>query len=194
MDDKKKLAIVGVLAAIVVGIGAFSFLGGGSKSPAKAAVAPPSKKDAVAAPETKGVPNPEFAAKLPERDPFKSSGDVAPVTPAPTQPKQQSAPPPPHMRGNFASAADVLPNANAPLTVALPAPVFSYRLAGLILGRHPAAVFMDTADKSASQRLIPIGGSIDGDTQLISVNKGLAVVSFRGKKLRLTLGGTPDAN
>ena len=192
-DDKKKLVIVGVLAAIVVAVGAFQFIGGGSGGGAKKPI-PAKKPDVVAAPEENKIKNPEFANKLPERDPFKSPDDVPTKPVLPTAPAKQA---PRSLPGNLANNG-VLPNAGfgtiAPLSVAPPEPVFNYRLSGLILGRHPAAVFTDTGDKSGSQRLVPIGGSLDGDTQLVAVTKGLAVVSFHGKHRRLTLGGTPDAN
>jgi hypothetical protein len=111
----------------------------------------------------------------------------------PAQDKHVEAPT--HMRGRV-PGGDTLPGpgssgAFAPLTVEPQKPTFGYRLSGLISGNHPAAVFTDA---SGAQRLVPLNGSLDGDTQLVAVQKGRAVVSFRGKHLKLSLGGTPDAN
>jgi hypothetical protein len=198
-DDKKKLAVVGVLAFIVIGVGAFQFMGSGSTPTKKAP--PAAKKQDLAAntADQNKIKNPEFANPLPERDPFKSTEDAATPPQQPKAPTPPSRPAPPRMSGSLDGPGGTLPTAGgigtiAPLQITPPAPVFNYRLSGLILGRHPAAVFTDTADKSGSQRLVPIGGSLDGDTQLVAVSKGRAVVSFKGKHLRLTLGGTPDAN
>jgi hypothetical protein len=196
-DDKKKLAIIGVLGFIIVGVGAFQFMRGGSSvpvqkpAPAKAALAANAKDDGK-------VKNPEYAMALPQRDPFKAPGDSGmpddhakpPVAPVQNRRVRQ----PSSIGGHLAN--EVLPNAGgggafAPVIVEPTKPTFGYRLSGLISGRHPAAVFTDA---SGAQRLVPLSGSLDGDTQLVAVEKGRAVVSFRGKHLRLSLGGTPDAN
>ncbi|MHB8637250.1 MAG: hypothetical protein ACYC96_12345 [Fimbriimonadaceae bacterium] len=194
-DDKKKLAIVGVLGFIIVGVGAFQFMGGSSNTPAKK---PSATKSAAGADikDANTVKNPEYAMALPERDPFKAPEDSgsADLTVKPPLPPAKRLPQPPHMRGEF-GANTMLPNAGGgtipPLFVAPTQPTFGFRLSGLISGRHPAAVFTDA---SGAQRLVPLHGSLDGDTQLVAVQKGRAVVSYRGKHLRLSLGGTPDAN
>jgi hypothetical protein len=194
-DDKKKLAIVGVLGFIVVGVGAFQFMSGGSSAPVKkpAAAKPAATGDAKPA----GPKNPEYAMALPTRDPFKPPSDSGMPDehpkPPPTPEKHVEAPT--HMRGHL-GGGDTLPGSGgsgafAPLSVEPQKPTFGYRLSGLISGNHPAAVFTDA---SGAQRLVPLNGSLDGDTQLVAVQKGRAVISFRGKHLRLSLGGTPDAN
>jgi hypothetical protein len=193
-DDKKKLAIVGVLGFIVVGVGAFQFMHGSAPAPVKK---PAPKQALVADAKDKATsPNPAYAAPLPARDPFKAPADSGmpddqtkqPPTTSPSKGVSQ----PPHMRGSVGGSGYTLPpgaGTVAPLAVA--APPVGYRLSGLINGQHPAAVFTDA---TGAQRLVPLSGSLDGDTQLIAVQKGRAVVSFRGKHLRLSLGGTPDAN
>ena len=191
-DDKKKLAIVGVLGFIVVGVGAFQFMSGGSSAPAKK---PAAAKVAVAADAKNNgkVKNPEYALALPQRDPFKAPEGSGPpdehakLPIAPTQERHASRPQ--HMQGMLPGSGGT--GAFAPITLEPPKPTFAYRLSGLISGRHPAAVFTDA---SGAQRLVPLNGSLDGDTQLVAVQKGRAVISFRGKHLKLSLGGTPDAN
>ena len=195
-DDKKKLAIVGVLGFIIVGVGAFQFMKGGSTAPVK----PASTAKPAAAPEKKDdgkIKNPEYSAPLADRDPFKAPADGVPpdLNAKLKLASSKSAPKPPSMGGHLGTA-DILPSSGAggtiaPLSVAPAEPIFGYRLLGLISGRHPAAVFTDA---SGAQRLVPLNGSLDGDTQLLAVQKGRVVVSFRGKHLRLSLGGTPDAN
>jgi len=197
-DDKKKLAIVGVLGFIVVGVGAFQFMSGGSSAPAKKPV-PAKTGDLADTKDPNKIKNPEYALALPQRDPFHAPADSGaaddnPAKPPPLPAQDKRVPQPPSMNGRLGTS-EMLPTpgggGNFPLQVAPAQPTFGYRLSGLISGRHPAAVFTDT---TGAQRLVPLNGSLDGDTQLLAVQKGRAVVSFRGKHLRLSLGGTPDAN
>lgn len=187
--------MLGALGFIIVGVGAFQFMGG-SSTPVKKKppVAAPAAADATADNQVK---NPAFAMALPPRDPFKPPADSGEATPQakPTLPTPQAEKPRPRSLGGRLST-EVLPSPGgstsiAPLNPGVEAPRFGYRLSGLISGRHPAAVFTDS---SGAQRLVPLSGSLDGDTQLVAVEKGRAVVSFRGKHLKLSLGGTPDAN
>ena len=71
-----------------------------------------------------------------------------------------------------------------------PEPTFDYSLNGVILGRRPAAVLRD---KQGNQRLVTVGGMIDGDSTLIEVRQGAAIVDVRGKRRRIELNGDSDA-
>ena len=81
---------------------------------------------------------------------------------------------------------------NAQIGVAPSGPdpsAFGYQVSGVIVGSKPAAVFTDSG---GNQRLVPVGGSLDGDSKVISIDKGQVTVEHRGKKLRLPLGGNPQ--
>lgn len=72
-----------------------------------------------------------------------------------------------------------------------PEPTFDYGVNGVILGRRPAAVL---TDKQGNQKLVVMGGAIDGDATLVDVRPGAVIVSFRGKRLRVEMKGDKDAN
>ena len=66
---------------------------------------------------------------------------------------------------------------------------FSYTVSGVITGGNkPAAVFTDS---SGNQRLVPVGGSLDGDSKVVAIDRGNVTIEHRGKKQRLSLGGNP---
>jgi hypothetical protein len=76
------------------------------------------------------------------------------------------------------------------LTATGPDPsAFSYRVSGVIVGARPAAVF---TDPQGNQRLVSVGSSLDGDSKVVAIERGQVTVEHRGKKLRLSLGGTPN--
>lgn len=197
-DDKKKLIVVGVLALVVVCVGAFQFMGGGSTPPPPPAEAPKEtakKKEEESVFKTVTPPkNPYVAFELSPRDPFK---------PVELEPIQTSAPPQPV--GGASVPAQRIPKPqpeiqispgsgfNAgfePVTVQAPEPTFAYTLSGVMLGAKPMAVF---SDGQGNQRLVMLSGSLDPDTQVISIEKNTVAVRFHGKTLRLTVEGTPNA-
>lgn len=73
-----------------------------------------------------------------------------------------------------------LPGPAAPAMVAKP----MYRVKGILLGSKPMAVF---EDGSGNQRLVPLGGSVDGDTKVVAIEKGKVKVSHKGKEHTLTI-------
>lgn len=207
-DDKKKVIVVGVLVVALAGVGAFTMLGGSSPAPAPAttdskdASADKGKKDA-AAEEVEGPKNPLYAADLAQRDPFQPK--AIPVDPAVAAANKANTPalptPPKSSRrnarvnsGGYTSIPPVqitgqLPSGNIGLTPTGPDPSsFNYSVSGVIVGQRPAAVFTDA---QGNQRLVPVGGSLDGDSKVVSIDKGQVTVEHRGKKLRLPLGGNP---
>lgn len=218
-DEKKKLMILALLAVVIVAVGAFQFVAG-SAPPPPAAEKKESKAEETpkAAEEEKpDVKNPAYAMALPQRDPFKqpslASTEPAPptATPAPTPPPAANRPNrvrrpgggrdisiPPFPIDNSGSlpgavsAPPPLPGTLGGGSVALTPtePTMSYSVSGVIVGRRPAAVF---TDGQGNQRLIPLGGSLDGDTKVVGIEKGKVTISHRGKKLQLELGGNPSA-
>jgi hypothetical protein len=161
--------------------------------------------------------NPTVATSLPQRDPF-TPADLAPTETAaaatPPVPAANPAPNPAPQRdrvvrrrtggggglgGNLPPFAidktGQLPGANGSVSLspnpdaALDPSAFSYKVSGLIVGNKPAAVFTDS---QGNQRLVTVGGSLDGDSQVTSIDRNRVTVRHRGKTMRLTVGGNPQ--
>jgi hypothetical protein len=204
MDDKKKLIVVGALVVVIGSVGAFELLGGSSAPPAI-----PSKKDgkvksgkaddAVKAPVLK---NPEVANALPLRNPFEPPADAQPAI---TKMPQMQHPQPiaGKIRG-FDSpkgfqplpAGDLKQFSSLPTSIAAPHPEqkaedekpFGYKVVGLIGGVRPAAMVEDSA---GNQKLVLVGSAIDGDSRVKGVESDTVTIEYRGKTLRLVVGGNP---
>jgi type II secretory pathway component PulC len=63
---------------------------------------------------------------------------------------------------------------------------FGYTVGGVVIGARPAAVFRDAA---GNQKLVMVGGSLDGDSTVKAVRMDHVVVIHKGKSLRLKVGG-----
>jgi hypothetical protein len=211
-DDKKKLMVLGALGVVILGVGAFQFSSGGSEPPPPAPKKDKAKEEAAAkkkADEKKPAKNPTVANRLPQRDPFKAAQlpgmtpppPVASIPqPVPSGPvaKVQRIPAPAPLEGGSFNAPELPavevapvketegPKATKPVVVKPPEPQFDYTLSGVIVGRHPAAVL---SDSKGNQRLIPEGAAVDGTSRVISIERGEVLVRFRGKTIRLTVGG-----
>lgn len=217
MDKKKKLALGG-LGIILLAIGGFQFVGGGSEPPvppkadkAKVVAKAAETKGPAAASETSTEPESEAdtegalvaAAALPARDPFDGSmyqpkeQEIKPTPPNPdnqTRPKAQrgaiSGKLPP-----FDPSMGALPNPSTGGVTLEPGKLmadpnaFGYGVSGVITGAQPAAVFTDA---SGAQRLICEGGAIDGDSRVISISRGKVVVRHKNKTLTLSVGGSTN--
>jgi hypothetical protein len=222
-DDKKKLMVLGALVAVMLGVGAFTFLGG-SPTPPPADVT--AKKDEetkedgaktvkvdeqgnpVVGEEADPPKNPLYAADLPQRDPFQENALPGEVLPPSAQQLPKVPTLPPVKRGGSrrtsgGGGAGYSPFPPPPLSGSLPgvgggtvsvSPTgpdpssFGYSLSGTMTGQRPIAVFTDS---NGNQRLVPVGGSLDGDSKVVAVEKGSVTIEHRGKKQRLSLGGNP---
>ncbi len=196
MDEKKKLAVVGVLFVLVIGIGAFQFVGGSEPPPA-----PPKSivKKEDAADETLKPKNPSVAFPLTTRDPFEGPSEPKPtVERVAERPQPRSKPEGSGLSGNGfkpvipdqVAGVPTLPGAGAAPVVHAEEHKFGYSIAGVLVGPQSVAVFKDS---SGSQRMVKEGASLDGDTKVISIQKDKVVVSYRGKTLELTNGGNTSA-
>ena len=216
-DDKKKLVVLGVLLVVMLAVGAFTFMSGGSSQPVVASNPETGSANgevvkvdangetatdshAGSVPELVGedLPkNPLYAADLPQRDPFVTTlagasrtSFVNPPTTSPVRrtPRTTSygtvAPYVPSIGGSLPGAGSVT------VTPSGPDPSqFGYTVSGVITGGgKPAAVFTDS---SGNQRLVPVGGSLDGDSKVVAIDRGNVTIEHRGKKQRLSLGGNP---
>ena len=207
--EKKKLVAVGALVVAILGIGAFQFLGSPpALEPVVQKKASEEKKDDPKA--VKPAKNPMYASALGVRDPFQPASfsivaepePATPVNPAPSN----SAPVastgkiswlPPGLGGSFPTgptpggmipAGVGEPLVQAPALPIVPAkPRFGFSLTGVVVGEQSLAVFRDA---KGGERMIPVGGTLDSTTRLISVREGEATVRFHGETLTLILGET----
>lgn len=196
MNDKKKLIIVVALGAVMLGIGAFQF----TKISAGEAQAPAadSSIETGETPEKvaqRGGANDLVTGSYPERDPFKPMNlpEVDPFAhvPGAGQTPPQNPVPQPTITGSVTTGVPVGPLIVSPtgepgfppLTPGVP-----YSLTGIIIGEKPAAVFVDSL---GTQRLIQLGGSLDGDTVVSKIERREVTLRIKDKNHTLTLGGEP---
>lgn len=223
-DDKKKMMILGVLALVMIAVGAFSFMGGGGAAATTEVVATTeTPTDGTAGDGTEaGVEGEEGAEgiegvegeegslpseadgalalmPLPVRDPFTvpaglddriQAAPPAPVQQNPAPVSQSSNPQPPAMHAGNAPLTPPmgggLPSFGEGNEVSLPPVVAKpqYTVKGIILGTKPLAVF---EDGDGNQKLVSVGGSVDGDTRVVAIDKGRVTVSYKGKQHTLVI-------
>lgn len=206
--DKKQIIVIGSLGAVLVAVGAFQFLSGPKveievdAEANSAAAAEQQARDVLDGALARLVPG-----ELSPRDPFQPVGWQAPPqpagateTPTPTMTSGGGSrpsgggssgfiPPMNPLPGGFpgfggslpdpSSGIGLLPQAGAP-----PVPGSGYSVKGVVVGDKPMAVFEDSA---GNQRLVPLGGSIDGDTQVTGIERGKVTVKHRGKEKTMTI-------
>lgn len=149
------------------------------------------------------------AAKLDPRDPFdgrkwEKTEEVAPSVPppaaAPKQPSSASRPPRGISGAGFRPAGvpieGVLPEAGAPVAGMpqgqLPSVEdFPYVVSGTVSGDRPVVILTDPAGK---QKIVPVGGQVDGDSEIVSISNGKVTVRHRGKTKTVPVGGTSPSN
>jgi hypothetical protein len=201
-DDKKKLIVVLSLAAVIIAVGVFQFAAQGSPAApppaAKTAKKDDAKKLDPTQPEAEAPKNPTFALNLAARNPFEQP---AGILQDPVKPTTQPTPPPaqkPISEIHESRHPIPMPDSQisgmgsgfSPVAVAVPEPTFNFRLSGVMLGARPMAVF---TDPQGNQRLLMLGGSLDPDSKVTSIDKDAVTVRFHGKTLRLTVEGNPNA-
>jgi hypothetical protein len=210
MDEKKKLIVIGALTVVMLGIGAFQIVKGSSHAPAAAptAVASTAKTASSESDATSSTNKDDSQAaqqandlvkgSYPAHDPFKPLVDANGTPPA--QNNLQTPPPATKLvRAPKSEAFPAFPISKDPgqLPVASaqggvttpikpPAPEFGYKLAGVIMGKKPCAVFVDA---QGAQHLVELGGSLDGDTRLVDLDRGHVVLRVKDQTKTLTLGG-----
>ncbi len=200
MVDRNKQIVIGALLLVLLGIGGFQFMRGGdtpTPAPKPEQKKEPAKTDAKPAEDP--VKNPEVSGDLAQRDPFHAVTLTDPTvhepTPTPaaphTAPTRRFAPAPLPSGAGFQPMG--VPGADKIALQPMASqekkePTFDYSLSGVVVGHKPVAVFKDSG---GGQHLVPAGGSIDGDSSVVSVGDSEVYVKFRGKTLRLTMGGNP---
>lgn len=210
-DDKKKLLILGALAVVILAVGGFTLMGGQPATPAastsetKVDEANGTGTGTEVAEETSGTddangataPAKQFAGlqavnDLAPRDPFqapagfKTAKAVPPPTPQPTPVKATHTGPkndPGLKPWNPGPLAGTVPGGGQPLPQNLPVTP-TYKVKGVLMGAKPLAVIEDS---NGGQKLVPLGGSIDGDTQVTGIRKGQVTIRHKGKETTLTI-------
>lgn len=207
MDDKQKTMAVGALFVLVIGIGAFQFMGGALSGPrekakgakvaaadAKTGSSKVGKKDGK---ET-SIRNPLFAAALPTRDPFQAGQITNAVLPPASDAANKgnrlripgnrniSVPPYDPLTGKLPGLPDV--RSRGSLTKP---DEFTMSLSAVIMGDRPAAVFQD---EEGNQRTVTLGGAVDGESRVTRIERGLVTVARKGKTVTLTVGAKTNGN
>jgi len=212
-NEKKKLAIIGVLGILLLGVGAFQIIGGGGSAPVLEA-----KKEKPAATASSGTEadpgateesneSDLIAGKLPQRDPFLAPGAVqavspngattgTPAMPTTNQPAMASNqpvgyqhnenPPMPPMPGDI----QPMPGVNGGNTGEFTGPgdsnqpqAPSLKLTGVVLGDTALAVIQD---ESGKQRVLRVGDTVSGH-RVISITKNKVVLSGSGERVTLAI-------
>lgn len=197
--DKKQMVVVGALVLVIVAVGGFQLLSGGPPP-----AAPPAdksgeraKQEAAAKAVADAIKNPSVATALKVRDPFKPAEFSAPKATEPEKPKDPPAPAPRPRNRNFPDVPPLPPGeitdgkGNSTTPPIHLEPTFGYTLTGVITGAEPAAVFVDG---KGNQLLVRTGGSLDGDSRVVSIRPGRVRVRFNDKNLDLTIGGNSSGN
>lgn len=209
--DKQKVIILAVLGIVIVGVGAFQFLGGSSPEPPKTA----KKAEADAKPKAGEEPVVDekkveltklITGALPARDPFRPSPFEQPDTvalatpqPSPAGSSQPRVPRPAPIGGAVApmnpmgglpaavpngtiggpGGASVAIQPGAPLRQPGEPP---YSVAGVVIGKERMVVLQDD---DGNQRLVKVGDSLDGNTRIVSVERGKVKVRAGSKTVEL---------
>lgn len=210
--EKQKIIVVAVLGVVIVGVGAFQFMGGGSPEPQKAAkksetASKSQSGDEPVMDEKKVELTKLITGSLPARDPFRPSPIEDATDPvalvAPPSPQPAASPPrgprPSPMAGGVApmnpmgSLPAAMPNGaigavgGTPVALQPGAPLRqpgepAYSVAGVVIGKERMVVLQDD---NGNQRLLKVGESLDGNTKVVSVEKGKVKVRAGGKTVEL---------
>ena len=205
--EKKQMIVLGVLALMIVCVGAFQMMGSGTAAAPVPAPAPETKKETKDLEETSTtsetkpkIANPEQAYPLPKRDPFAPSAFAIFANEDP-----DAVPKPSNSSGGTKGMKNVpttLQGTKEDIVwtsggdseggvppVIPPAPKFNYTLVGFVQGKYPAAVF---SDRSGNQKLVEAGDAIDGSATLVAVYGNKVKVKFHDQTRVLTVGGNPN--
>ena len=225
----KQLAIIGVLAAMLMAVGAFQFM-----TPVPVPPLPDQEPVAAEAGTPQPAPNGTATEVQPvksdpirdallnyatsnttPRDPFKPAGDLAkefaapqgknapaeaaPVVgnasegarPMPSRFPRQNVEPMNPMEGSLGGGPGMgfTPTGTSPDGTAAVDPRIitggpSYKVKGILVGTTRMVVLEDA---EGNQKLVPEGGSVDGDTTIVKIRDNTVKISTRGKRKEVPL-------
>lgn len=211
VSDKQKFIVIGVLAALVLGIGAFQFMGGEAPKKPSAKKSSDTVKDAKGEPldESKAALTKLIATNLPARDPFRPA-DIPGMPEPQKSPDTTKAPDPepPKVEPSKTPTREVAGTTGSPgiLKGSIPVdPMGGLPPAGgggpkvmvqpgaplRAPGEPPYSVAGVIIGKekmvvlqtdSGSQVLVKLGDKIDGDNRVVSIEAGGKVRVKSGKK------------
>ena len=202
--EKKQLVVVGVLAVLVLSVGAFQFTRKDPPPPPAAVKeSAKSKNDA----DKPVVPKRKYEelTDLPPKDPFEIATFVAGPSKAPVvvPPVEKTTVPGTALNNpardkiegtlpGTGGAFDLKPfdKGTVPPLEVKEIPVFGYSLVGIVEGSHPMAVF---EDEKGNQRLVEVGQSVGSSASVLSISGGKVRVQFNKQTLVFNVGGNPNA-
>lgn len=210
-EDKKKAVVLGVLVVVMLGVGAFTFIGKPKPAPVSSTDTSNENSDegtVIAEGESTEEGNADPVTALNNiglsaysaRDPFETPAGAKVETTPPVQntppPKVATNTPSPMAGGN--RPFNPLDGWDGPLPTgttsagngSIPGPNAAvelkprYRVMGVIVGAKSMAVFEDS---DGNQKLVSVGGAVDGDTKVTAIERGKVTVSHRGKQQTLVI-------
>lgn len=191
--EKKQLIVVAVLAVLVVGIGAFQFMGGSAAKPVAEESKDKAQDDQVVAAADRpdatqvAIDNLISMQSVP-RDPFVAQA----VLVESVKPPENYTPPTPNPGSEISGSNNpVLVNPGSgmgldpsgPLRLANEPP---YSLRGIVIGRKTFAVLKPAGD---DQVLVQEGDTLGDGTHVVSITERHVVLKHKGKVTTLALLG-----
>ena len=191
--EKKQFLVLGVLVLLVCAVGAFQFMGPGSKKPVVVEDEATIEKPAIEVVATNDEldPTQELIKQLmagpgyTSRDPFAPQAVMAD---APTQHEEPYQQPVERVRSEFEQDPNVTPVnpiglVEGTTVVATDAP---FGLQGVVIGRRTVAVFLED---DGQFRIAEVGDKIGQSTYVEEVNEKQVILRHRGKLRVLKLQG-----
>ena len=196
--EKKQFVVIGVLVALVLGVGAFQF------TRQNEAPAPLPKNEKAVAKTDVGTAKisplkyPELMPLHP-KDPFETAPFIAgSKAPEPVSKAPVSVPGSALNKPSRTAVEGTLPRdfrfdgplvaGGKPEPLAPPKQVFGYTLIGITEGAHPTAVF---DDGKGNQQLVEAGQGIGPSATVLSISRGRVRVKFNEETLTFNVGGNP---
>ena len=196
--EKKQMMVLGVLALVIVGVGAFQFLGGKPKEQSAESEKPASTTESdlvvLKPPDSEDSLinwDRTLFGVLDKRDPFKAQAIIVdegddvttkpqpvPTNPGPTRPKPE-----------IGSGGNVPVDPGSPNDLtggrALGEPPFD--VAGIIQGSHSTMAILRPDD--GPQRVVSVGDSVGNDMTIVTITSSEVTVRYKGKYKTLKFRG-----
>jgi hypothetical protein len=201
-EDKKKIAILGILFVALLGVGAWQIMGTGKSEPKKRPEASKQTANEEAPVNNNYDLQDEFAMlSLERRDPFEPG--ALPKDPEQIARQQADTRHPANNSGGGTTSGSRIPTMIDKGTLPSPFGIqnnttinpsepiknpneFGYSLVGIVEGPRPTAVFKS---ESGKQVMADLNGSVGGQSKVVSIKNGKVTILHNGKKITMTTGG-----